>query len=248
RIPHAAELPVRGPEPARDVRAGPAPLVGVRRARRHALDARVRALGRQPAEGRPRARDRQQPEGADRGAADAGARRRRDRVRAPPARRAARHRPGGAARVARAGGDPVAVRPHPRHLRGPDRGRVPAERDGGGARVRDDGRPAGGCSGMTDESLLAEEAAAAPPPETPQPSQSFPSRFGGLTGAIGPVITTLIAFLMGGLVVLATGKNPFKVYHAIFNGTGLNWFFHVGSHTARIPFTTHKVWFPWDTA
>src|SRR5439155_18765988 len=176
------------------------------------------------------------------------ARRRRDRVRAPPARRAARHRPGGAARVARAGGDPVAVRPHPRHLRGPDRGRVPAERDGGGARVRDDGRPAGGCSGMTDESLLAEEAAAAPPPETPQPSQSFPSRFGGLTGAIGPVITTLIAFLMGGLVVLATGKNPFKVYHAIFNGTGLNWFFHVGNHTARIPFTTHKVWFPWDTA
>ncbi len=101
---------------------------------------------------------------------------------------------------------------------------------------------------MTDESLLAEEAAAAPPPETPQPSQSFPSRFGGLTGAIGPVITTLIAFLMGGLVVLATGKNPFKVYHAIFNGTGLNWFFHVGNHTARIPFTTHKVWFPWDTA
>src|SRR5207247_1350775 len=80
------------------------------------------------------------------------------------------------------------------------------------------------------------------------PSQSFPSHFGGLTGAIGPVITTLIAFLMGGLVVLATGKNPFKVYHAIFNGTGLNWFFHVGSHTARIPFTTHKVWFPWATA
>src|SRR5206468_4539662 len=23
---------------------------------------------------------------------------------------------------------------------------------------------------------------------------------------------------------------------------------HVGNHTARIPFSTHKVWFPWDTA
>jgi simple sugar transport system permease protein len=67
-------------------------------------------------------------------------------------------------------------------------------------------------------------------------------------GAIGPAITTLIAFLMGGVVVLLTGKNPFKVYHAVFNGTGLNWFFHVGSHTARIPFSTHKMWFPFDTA
>jgi ABC-type uncharacterized transport system permease subunit len=100
---------------------------------------------------------------------------------------------------------------------------------------------------MSDE-LFAEEAMAPPPPEAPQPSQSFPSRFGGLKGAIGPVITTLIAFLMGGLVVLATGKNPFKVYHAIFNGTGLNWFFHIGNHSARIPFSTQKVWFPWDTA
>jgi ABC-type uncharacterized transport system permease subunit len=98
------------------------------------------------------------------------------------------------------------------------------------------------------EELLSEEAAASPPPETPQPSQSFPSRFGGLKGAISPLLTTLLAFLMAGLVVVLTGKDPFKVYHAIFNGTGLNWFFHVGSHSARIPFSTHKVWFPWDTA
>jgi simple sugar transport system permease protein len=100
---------------------------------------------------------------------------------------------------------------------------------------------------MSDE-LLSEESAAPPPPETPQPSENFPSRFGGLKGAIGPLITTVIAFLMGGVVVVLTGKNPFKVYHAIFNGTGLNWFFHVGHHTARIPFSTHKMWFPWDTA
>jgi general nucleoside transport system permease protein len=100
---------------------------------------------------------------------------------------------------------------------------------------------------MTDE-LVSEEAMAAPPPETPQPSQSFPARFGGLTGAIGPLVTVVLAFMMGGLVVVLTGKDPFKVYNAVFNGTGLNWFFHVGNYSARIPFSTHKVWFPWDTA
>jgi ABC-type uncharacterized transport system permease subunit len=82
----------------------------------------------------------------------------------------------------------------------------------------------------------------------PTPQQHFYSRVGGLSGAIAPVLTVLIAFLMGGLVVALTGKNPFKVYHAVFNGTGLSWFFHVGNHSARIPFSTAHMWFPWDTA
>jgi general nucleoside transport system permease protein len=42
-------------------------------------------------------------------------------------------------------------------------------------------------------------------------------------GIITPLITALIAFLVGGLVVLATGGNPFETYRAIFDGTGLNW-------------------------
>jgi len=100
---------------------------------------------------------------------------------------------------------------------------------------------------VSDE-LKGEDALAPPSPEIPQPSQQFPSRFGGLKGAIGPLLTTILAFLMGGLVVLFTGKDPIKVYKAIFNGTGLNWFFHVGSHSARIPFGTAHMWFPWDTA
>ena len=75
------------------------------------------ALGRQPAEGRDRARDRRGAEGADRRAADARARRRRDRVRPPPADRAARRRPRRAARLARARGDPLAARPRAGHLR-----------------------------------------------------------------------------------------------------------------------------------
>jgi simple sugar transport system permease protein len=45
-------------------------------------------------------------------------------------------------------------------------------------------------------------------------------------GVITPVLTALFAFFVGGLVVLfTTGKNPIDTYKAIFNGTGLNWFF-----------------------
>src|SRR5207248_3245798 len=54
--------------------------------------------------------------------------------------------------------------------------------------------------------------------------------------------------MTGGLVILATtGKNPLSTYHAIFDGTGLNWFFDVGSHSIGLPFSETKVWFPWDT-
>src|SRR5262249_54271272 len=38
-------------------------------------------------------------------------------------------------------------------------------------------------------------------------------------------ITVIIAFIVGGVVVLITGHNPFATYKAIFNGTGLNWLF-----------------------
>ena len=35
----------------------------------------------------------------------------------------------------------------------------------------------------------------------------------------------VIAFIAGGLIVLATGHNPLSTYQSIFNGTGLNWLF-----------------------
>ena len=117
----AAELAQGFPPPGEDARARAAAPARVRRPRRHADDAGVCALGRQPAEGRARARDRRQPEGPDRGPADTRPRRRRDRVRAPQARRAARQRPGGLPGVARARRGALALRPHPRHLRGTDR-------------------------------------------------------------------------------------------------------------------------------
>jgi simple sugar transport system permease protein len=45
-------------------------------------------------------------------------------------------------------------------------------------------------------------------------------------GVAVPVLTAVIAFLLGGLVVLATGHNPLLAYRDIFNGAGLNWIFH----------------------
>src|SRR3954451_11114827 len=44
-------------------------------------------------------------------------------------------------------------------------------------------------------------------------------------GVITPLLTVLSAFVVGGLVVLITGHDPFATYKAIFNGTGLNWLF-----------------------
>ena len=46
-------------------------------------------------------------------------------------------------------------------------------------------------------------------------------------GALTPVVTTLVAFFLAGLVVLVTtGKNPLPVYRGVFDGTGLPWLVH----------------------
>jgi ABC-type uncharacterized transport system permease subunit len=46
-------------------------------------------------------------------------------------------------------------------------------------------------------------------------------------GALTPVVTTLVAFFLAGLVVLATtAKNPLPVYRGILDGTGLPWLVH----------------------
>jgi general nucleoside transport system permease protein len=52
-------------------------------------------------------------------------------------------------------------------------------------------------------------------------------------GIITPLITVVLAFFVGGLVVLVTGHDPIATYKAIFNGTGLNWFFPWVSGTDR---------------
>ncbi|MBA2331943.1 MAG: ABC transporter permease [Actinobacteria bacterium] len=68
-------------------------------------------------------------------------------------------------------------------------------------------------------------------------------------GIAVPLLTTILAFFIGGLVVLATtGKNPLTTYKAIFQGSGLDWFLEVGSYEIGIPWTESRVWFPWDTS
>ncbi len=67
-------------------------------------------------------------------------------------------------------------------------------------------------------------------------------------GIAAPVMTAILAFLTGGVVVLATGHNPIEVYRGIWNGTGFEWFYRVGSHEVGLPWSDAKVWFPWDPA
>jgi len=66
-------------------------------------------------------------------------------------------------------------------------------------------------------------------------------------GVITPILTALIAFLIGGLVVFATtGKDPINTYKAIFKGTGLSWLSPVSIHWHLFyPAAIH--WTGWDT-
>jgi simple sugar transport system permease protein len=57
---------------------------------------------------------------------------------------------------------------------------------------------------------------------------SLKQRSGGI---IVPILTVVIAFLIGGIVVAATGHNPLTAYHDIFDGAGLNWFGHPTTDT-----------------
>jgi simple sugar transport system permease protein len=71
-----------------------------------------------------------------------------------------------------------------------------------------------------------------PVPETPEEAAATGTLASRIAlrqrsgGVIVPVLTALVAFLIGGLIVLATGHNPLLAYRDIFNGAGLNWIFH----------------------
>src|SRR5205823_10386272 len=75
------------------------------------------------------------------------------------------------------------------------------------------------------------------PPETPEEAAATGTVAARIAlrqrsgGVIVPVLTALVAFLLGGLIVLATGHNPLLAYRDIFNGAGLNWIFHPTTST-----------------
>jgi ABC-type uncharacterized transport system permease subunit len=100
-------------------------------------------------------------------------------------------------------------------------------------------------------SELGEDMGVVTPPDDPDGIGSSTAARLALShragGIITPIFTAAIAFFMGGLVVLATGHNPFRTYKAIWDGTGLNWFFHFGHYHIDLPFTSTRVFFWWDT-
>jgi simple sugar transport system permease protein len=83
-------------------------------------------------------------------------------------------------------------------------------------------------------------------PEEPGTAAARFDRWQRAGGWVAPVLTAILAFLAGGLVVLATGGNPITVYKGIWEGTGLEWFYQVGSYEVGLPFSDGKVWFPWN--
>jgi ABC-type uncharacterized transport system permease subunit len=75
---------------------------------------------------------------------------------------------------------------------------------------------------MTEPKAPTEQAQA---PERPLGLAARLELYQRAGGIATPLLTTLLAFLMGGLVVLViSGKNPLNTYKEIFNGSGLNWF------------------------
>jgi general nucleoside transport system permease protein len=78
-------------------------------------------------------------------------------------------------------------------------------------------------TGIDPESSLPESPEEAASSGTLIASLALKQRAGGIAV---PAVTVVVAFVMGGLVVLATGHNPLIAYRDIFNGAGLNWIFH----------------------
>jgi general nucleoside transport system permease protein len=69
-----------------------------------------------------------------------------------------------------------------------------------------------------------------PPPEPMEPPESggMGTRFADHLRAGGwftSILTTIVAFFLGGLVVFVTGRDPLSTYSAIWQGTGLEWIF-----------------------
>jgi ABC-type uncharacterized transport system permease subunit len=76
-------------------------------------------------------------------------------------------------------------------------------------------------------STVGGQPPAGPPPDEPAAAGAtvgarLTSHFRG-AGIITALSTVILAFAIGGLVVAATGKDPFSTYGAIFDGSGLNW-------------------------
>ena len=115
-----------------------------------------------------------------------------------------------------------------RHLRGRDRRRVPARRLRGGARHRDDRRraPGGGRVSADLEPQAGQALAGEPGPRAPPPRRPRGWRRTCTAAASSSRCSPRCSpSSSAAWSILITGHNPISTYKAIFNGTGLNWFF-----------------------
>jgi ABC-type uncharacterized transport system permease subunit len=62
---------------------------------------------------------------------------------------------------------------------------------------------------------------------TGEEAPTVAARYQRAGGFVTPLVTTILAFFLAGLVVVATtGKNPLPIYRGILDGTGLTWLVH----------------------
>ena len=89
-----------------------------------------------------------------------------------------------------------------------------------------------------------------PPPGAPDEAAPGGRWLERLDSVLAPIITVLLAFLISGVVVVLTTRDlgdTLETYRAIFRGSGLSWFFELGSHDIGVPWSDARVWFPWNT-
>ena len=81
---------------------------------------------------------------------------------------------------------------------------------------------------------MSEKAVAPPPASDPGTVPSVAARlafYQRAGGIITPILTAVVAFIIGGLViVVTTGKDPISTYQAIFKGSGLGWLSPIAIH------------------
>ena len=96
---------------------------------------------------------------------------------------------------------------------------------------------------------MSEKAVGPPPASSPESVPSVAARlafYQRAGGIITPLLTAVVAFIIGGLVILVTtGKNPISTYQAIFKGSGLGWLSPIAIHW-HVFYPNGIEWTGWD--
>jgi simple sugar transport system permease protein len=96
---------------------------------------------------------------------------------------------------------------------------------------------------------VSEKAVGPPPASSPESVPSVAARlafYQRAGGIITPLLTAVVAFIIGGLVILVTtGKNPISTYQAIFKGSGLGWLSPIAIHW-HVFYPNGIEWTGWD--